>query len=464
MAQTLPEEGSLSEFTERFRGTIISPDDTEYDDVRSVWNGMIDRTPAVIARCSGPADVATVVEFATSNDLPLAVRGGGHNVSGSAVCDGGLAVDLSDMTGVRVDPHSRTIWVQGGATWADVDHETIPHGLATPGGVVSDTGVAGLTLGGGIGHLRRKYGLSCDNVRRLEVVTARGEIVTADLDHHPDLFWACRGGGGNFGIVTGFEFDLHPVGPDIATVFVVYPGTDLASDLRHYREYCEQASRDVSTLMFAGEVPAEEPFPEDAWGDPMFAIFGCYAGDPAIGEDALRPVRNIRDAIVDFSRVYDYRDVQSMLDADYPDGGRYYWKSLHLPELTDDCLERVAHWTAEAPSPASTVDLWHLGGAISDPDDDTAYTARDAPYLLGVEANWTDPDTDDENVQWVRDTIADMRAFSDGTTYLNFPGTTEDDNDLPATYGDAYERLRDVKTEYDPANVFQFNQNIEPRA
>lgn len=464
MAQPKPDERSLPEFSNRFRGTVVRPDDAEYTDARLVWNGMIDRMPAMVARCSGPADVAIAVEYATENDLPLAVRGGGHNVSGSAVCDDGVVVDLSDMTGVRVDPESRTAWVQGGATWADVDHETIPLGLATPGGVVSDTGVAGLTLGGGIGHLRRKYGLSCDNVRRLEVVTAHGDIVTADPTHHPDLFWACRGGGGNFGIVTGFEFDLHPVGPEVATVFVVYPGVALDTDLQTYREYCEQTTMDVSTLMFAGDVPAEEPFPEDAWGDPMFAILGCHAADPAVGERVLKPLREIRDPIVDFSGVFDYRDLQSMLDEDYPDGDRYYWKSLHLPELTDNCLDQVAHWTAEAPSSASTVDIWHLGGEISDPDEDTAYSARDAPYLLGVEANWSDPDTDDENVKWVRDTIESMREFSDGTTYLNFPGASEDENDLPATYGDSFERLRDVKTMYDPQNAFRFNQNIEPRA
>lgn len=463
MAQPKPNDRSRPAFPDRFRGHVIVPDDSEYAEARSIWNGMIDRTPAVIAQCTGTADVATAVEYATENELPLAVRGGGHNVSGSAMCNDGLVVDLSNMTGVRVDPGARTAWVQGGATWADVDHETIPHGLATPGGVVSDTGVAGLTLGGGIGHLRRKYGLSCDNLRRIEVVTANGDIVTADQDTHSDLFWACRGGGGNFGIVTGFEFDLHPVGPEVATVFVVYPGDELAADLESYREYCEHAPRDVSTLMFAGDVPAEEPFPEEAWGDPMFAILGCHAADPDVGEDVLMPLREFREPIVDFSGLFDYRDLQSLLDEDYPDGDRYYWKSLHLPELTEDCLDRIAHWTAEAPSPASTVDVWHLGGAISDYDDATAYSARDAPYLLGVEANWSDPETDDENVQWVRDTIDDMRAFSDGTTYLNFPGASDDDNDLPATYGDAYERLRDVKTEYDPHNVFQFNQNIQPR-
>ncbi|MDS0473630.1 FAD-binding oxidoreductase [Natrinema sp. 1APR25-10V2] len=454
------------QFDAGFHGDLIRPDDPDYDDARAVWNGIIDKRPGLIAQCAGAADVISAVDFARENGVLVAVRGGGHNVAGTAVCDDGLVIDLSEMTGVRVDPETRTAWVQAGATWADLDHETQAFGLATPGGVVSDTGIAGLTLGGGIGHLRCKYGLSCDNLRSVDLVTAEGEYLTASADENEDLFWGLRGGGGNFGIVTGFEFELHPVGPDVATCLVFYPGDRLTEVLRAYQEFVANAPDEISTLVFAGELPDEELFPSEWVNERKFAIMGCYAGPADEGEPQLKPLREFADPIADFSGTMPYVEFQQLLDEDYPDGMRYYWKSLYLDRLSNMAIDRIAYWARAAPSPLSTVDVWQLGGAITDVGiEESAFAGRHAPFLLGVEANWENPETDDANVEWVRDCLDDMRQFSDGSVYLNFPGFHEEDDEmLRTTFGPAYERLVALKDEYDPENVFRLNQNIKPTA
>ncbi len=459
----LPDE-QTEQFEAGLHGDLIRPDDADYDDARAVWNGMIDKHPALIARCRGVGDVITAVDFAREHDLLVAVRGGGHNVAGTAVCDDGLVIDLSEMQGVWVDPDAQTAWVQAGATWADVDHETQVFGLATPGGVVSDTGVAGLTLGGGIGHLRCKYGLSCDNLASVDVVTADGEFLTASEDENAELFWGLRGGGGNFGVVTGFEFDLHPVGPDVATCLVFYPGTQLAECLRGYREYVATAPEEVSTLTSAGVMPDEELFPADAIDTPKIGIVGCYAGPIEDGEHALQPLRELGEPIADFSGTRPYVEFQQLFDEDYPDGMRYYWKSLYLDGLSESAIDRIAYWSDVAPSPLSTVDVWQLGGAIAGADvEESAFAGRHAPFLLGVEANWERPEDDDANVEWVRDCLDDMRQFSDGSVYLNFPGFLEEGDDMMrSTFGPAYERLVALKDEYDPTNLFRRNQNIVP--
>jgi hypothetical protein len=425
---------------------------------------MIDKRPALIARCAGVADVISAVTFAREDDLLLAVRGGGHNVAGTAVCDHGLVIDLSEMNGVRVDPEARTAWVQAGATWADIDHETRAFGLATPGGVVSDTGVAGLTLGGGIGHFRCKYGLSCDNLRSVDLVTAEGEYLTASAEENADLFWGLRGGGGNFGVVTGFEFELHPVGPEVATCLVFYPGDRLTEVLMAYREFIAGATDEISTFVFAGELPEEELFPNEWIHEQKFAIMGCYAGPTGEGERALAPLRGFADPIVDFSDVMAYAEFQQLLDEDYPDGMRYYWISLYLDGLSDTGIDRIKYWADAAPSPLSTVDVWQLGGAITDVDiEESAFAGRHAPVLLGVEANWEDPTTDEANIEWVRDCLDDMRQFSDGSVYLNFPGFLEEgDEMMRTTFSPAYERLVELKDEYDPTNLSSRNQNVPP--
>ncbi len=464
MAQRTIDEERIEGFVEGFHGRVVRPGDADYDDARAVWNGMIDGRPALIARCAGVADIVDAVTFARESDLPLAVRGGGHNVAGTAVRDDGLVVDLSGMTAVRVDPEARTAWVQAGATWADLDRETQRFGLATPGGVVSDTGVAGLTLGGGIGHLRGKYGLSCDNLRSVELVTADGEFLTASAEENPDLFWGLRGGGGNFGVVTAFEFDLHPVGPEVATAFVFYPGGELETVLRGYREYVASAPREVSTLAFAGEIPEEELFPSEVVHETKIAVLGCYAGPVEEGEDALAPLRELAEPLADLGGTMAYTELQGLLDEDYPDGMRYYWKSLYLDGLSDPAVDRVAYWSEVAPSPLSTVDVWPLGGAIADVGpEESAFAGRGAPFLLGVEANWEAPVTDEANVEWVRDVIEDMRQFSDGSVYPNFPGFLEDnDETMRTTFGSAYGRLVDLKDEYDPTNLFDHNANVAP--
>ncbi|AZH25121.1 FAD-binding oxidoreductase [Haloplanus aerogenes] len=455
MAATLTDD-RLGRFEAALHGDVIRPDDDVYDDARAVWNGMIDRYPAVIARCAGVADVIEAVTLAREASCPVSVRGGGHNVSGNAVCDDGLVIDCSEMTAVSVDPERRTAWVQAGARWADVDHETQAFGLATPGGVVSDTGVAGLTLGGGIGHLRRKYGLSCDNLRSVDVVTAEGEFVTTSADENPDLFWALQGGAGAFGVVTAFEFDCHPVGPEVATCLVFYPGDRAKDCLRAYREFVATAPDEVSTLTSTGVMYDPDLFPAAVVDDCKFAVMGCYAGPPSAGERALAPLRELADPIVDYSEVRRYADFQRILDDDYPEGMRYYWKSLYLDGLPESAIDRIAYWAEAAPSPLSTVDVWHLGGEIERVDaDDSAFAGRHAPFLLGVEANWEDPAADDDNVAWVRDCLDDMRQFSDGATYLNFPGFFEEGEAMRrTTFGSAYERLVEVEESYDPAGVF----------
>ncbi|WP_396612160.1 FAD-binding oxidoreductase [Haloferax sp. S1W] len=461
---TTIDDAAVREFADGFRGTVLRPDAGDYDDARAVWNGMIDRHPGLIARCAGVADVVRAVNFGRENDLLVSVRGGGHNVAGSAVCDDGLVIDLSEMTSVRVDPEARTAWVEAGTTWADVDHETQAFGLAAPGGVVSDTGVAGLTLGGGIGHLRRKYGLSCDNLRSVELVTADGEYLTASEDEHPELFWGLRGGGGNFGIVTAFEFELHPVGPEVAMCLVFYSADEFESTMAAYREYCASAPEEVSSLTFSGVMPDEELFSEGVLDEQKIGLLGCYAGPPEAGEAALEPLRTLAEPLADFSGVMPYVELQQLLDEDYPDGMRYYWKSLYLDGLSDSALERLAYWVDAAPSPLSTVDIWHQGGAIAEVDEDeNAFAGRHAPFLLGVEANWEDSETDDENVAWARDCLDDMRQFSDGSVYLNFPGFLEDEADMmQTTFGPTYERLVALKDEYDPTNLFRMNQNVAP--
>ncbi|WP_254863483.1 FAD-binding oxidoreductase [Halovivax gelatinilyticus] len=460
MAHSTIDDERIEQFQTDVHGDVIRPGDAEYDDARTVWNGMIDKYPTLIVRCRGTADVIRAVEFARENDLRVAVRGGGHNVAGTAVCDDGLVIDLSEMRDVWVDPDERTAWVQGGATWADVDHETQAFGLATPGGVVSKTGVAGLTLGGGIGHLRCAYGLSCDNLRSVDIVTADGRHLTASADENEVLFWGLCGGGGGLGVVTGFEFELHPVGPEVATCFVLYPEERVAEYLRAYREYVLEAPDGVTTLSSTGVMPDEGLFPVDMVDDLKVGFLGCYAGSPEDGEEALAPLRELGEPIADFSGTMPYAEFQRILDDDYPDGMRYYWKSLYLDGFTESAIDRIRYWAGTAPSPLSTVDVWELGGAITDVDfDESAFAGRHAPFLLGIEANWKDSANDDINVEWVRDCIADMRQFSDGSFYLNFPGFFEGgEAAMETTFGPAYERLIALKDEYDPEGLFDLNR------
>ncbi|MCE7082188.1 FAD-binding oxidoreductase [Streptomyces sp. ST2-7A] len=453
-------------FASRLRGALIRPDDADYEPARRLWNGMIDKHPALVARCAGDEDVIASVDFARENKLPLAVRGGGHGVAGQALCDGGLVIDLSEMREVHVDPEKRSAVARGGCTLGDIDRETQRHGLATPLGVVTGTGAAGLTLSGGMGWLRRKHGLSCDNLVSARVVTADGQLLVADGDRNRGLFWAIRGGGGNFGVVTAFEYRLHPIGPEVFLCFVFHPASHTEEVLRACERCLSERPDDFAPIGILGRIPEEEEsFPPEIRGKHYAALLGPYPGDPEEGERLLRPLREITEPILDLSGTVPYAEAQGTVDEDYPDGLRYYWKSINMPGLDDGLIKRLAEHAAAAPSALSTIDVWYQGGAMARVgEEETAFANRDAPYLIGIEANWEAEAESAANVAWVRDTFADLRSFSTGGVYLNFPGFLEEGEQLMHEgYGTNYERLSEIKAEYDPDNLFRLNANITPK-
>jgi FAD/FMN-containing dehydrogenase len=443
---------------------LISPDDHAYDGARRVWNGMIDRRPAVIVRCSGDADVVASIRFARAHELPLAVRGGGHNVAGFGTCDGGLVIDLSPMRDVRVDLEARIVRVGGGATWADVDRETQQFGLAVAGGIVSTTGVAGLTLGGGQGWLRRTHGMTCDSLISADVINADGVLVTASDTENTDLFWALRGGGGNFGVVTSFEFRAHPVGPMVAFAGPGYPLESAATVIAGMRRFADGAPDEVNLSATLWTIPAVPGFPEDLHGRAVIIVAAMYAGPPEQGEELLRPLREIEEPLLDLSGTLPYTALQQMFDPFFPAGElQYYWKSIYLAELGDDAVRTLAEHVAARPSPLSMAGLWALGGALGRVDASaTAAGARDAPYLLEILANWEDPADADANIAWARDFFDAMKPFSTGKTNLNFPGLGDEPGFGRAAFGDNWDRLVEVKRKYDPTNLFRLNQNIDP--
>ena len=465
-AETVLEEAAVEEFKSSLRGELLRPGDDGYDKARAIWNGMIDKRPALIARCSGAADVIDAVNFARTHNLLLAVRGGGHNVAGNAVCDGGLMIDLSLMKGVRVDPGKRIAWAQGGVTWGDLDRETQAFGLATPGGVVSTTGIAGLTLGGGFGWLRRKYGLSVDNLRSVDIVSADGQFLTASDTENTDLFWAVRGGGGNFGVVTSFEFSLHPVGPLVMLAVAMYPAEKATAFAPRWREFMAKAADEVSSQMAFWSIPDIEAFPENARGKPVVIFLAVYAGPVEEGQQILQPLREFGTPLVDLSGPTPFTSVQSAFDPFFPKGERqYYWKSLYLDSLSDDAIAAIAARAIDRPSPMTLVNVWSMGGAMSRvPAEETAFGDRSAAFLLEISSTWADPQDSGRNIGWTRDFWADMKRFSSGGVYLNFPGLGEEGEDLVrAAYGANYERLVALKNKYDPQNLFRLNQNIKPR-
>ncbi|MCF6523539.1 FAD-binding oxidoreductase [Streptomyces sp. JJ36] len=458
----------MDRFSGRLHGRLVQPGDREYERVRTVWNGLIDRRPALVARCRDESDVAEAVAFARDTGLAPAVRGGGHGVAGHAVSDGGLVVDLSEMREVGTDPARATVRAQGGCTLGDVDAATQRHGLAVPLGVVSETGIAGLTLSGGIGWLRRKYGLSCDNLLSARVVTADGAVVTASAEEHRDLFWALRGGGGNFGVVTSFTFRAHPVGPRVFLCQVFYPLARVREVLRACERYVAEVPGEAGPLAVLGRIPEAGEFPAEVHGEPFAAVLAVFpeAGATAgeAGERALRPLREVAEPLCDLSEITDWTRAQRFLDGDYPDGGLYYWKSVNTPGLGDELIGYLTERAAVAPSPASTIDVWFQGGAMARVgEEETAFANRRAPLLFGIEGNWDRPADTERNVAWVRDTFTGLRRFSTGGVYLNFPGFLEEGEQLLREgYGRNYERLAAVKAAYDPGNLFHRNANIRP--
>ena len=457
----------LDELRATVAGELIVPGAPAYDRARRVWNGLVDRRPLAVLRCSSTSDVVAGVAFARDSGVPVAVRGGGHNVAGHGTVDDGIVLDLAPMDTVTIDADARTADVGAGSTWGRVDAETGPFALAVPGGVFSRTGVAGLALGGGYGWLRNAYGLSCASIVGAELVTANAEVVDVDADNHPDLLWALRGGGGNVGVVTRFTFRLHPVGPEVYFLQVFHDARNggATRGLRAFRNVCANAPFNVSLVAVLGVVAKSATgFAPGSAGRPFVAFSGVYIGPPEEGERALRQLRKFGEPLLDNSGTLPYVDAQRAFDDDYPDGGRYYWKSTNLVELGDPAIDLV---TAAAASPASTlssVDVWHIAGAAAQPVDGAFSTSR-AKFLVNPEANWVDPGDDAKNIAWTRGLVTALAPYSDGSRYLNFAGFQEEGDILMrASFGANYERLARIKSEWDPANLFRLNQNVRPMA
>jgi FAD/FMN-containing dehydrogenase len=446
---------ALDELRSDVRGPVIGPADPDYETARKVHNGMIDKRPAVIACCTGVADVIAALEFGLAHDLPIAVRGGGHNVAGKAVCDDGIVIDLSRMKGMRVDAVSRTARAEPGLTWAEFDRETQAFGLATTGGEVSTTGIAGLTLGGGIGYLQRRHGLTCDNLLSADVVTVDGRVLTASAAENSDLFWGLRGGGGNFGIATSLEYRLHPVGQVLAGP--VLHSFDAAKELfRFYREYAQSAPDDVAALFALGPLPD---------GERAALLFVCYSGPPEAGEQAIAPVRDFGSPLEDLIQPMDYCEVQTAFDGDFPVGIRHYWKSSNVDELSDDVIDTMVALMEDAPSLRPMAFLERFGGAVARvPNDATAFGHRDAEYDLVIASMWTDGAEDEAHIGWARSFWDAMQPHSSDSVYVNYL-SEEGEERVRAAYGGAhYARLVELKRKYDPQNVFRNNQNIRPDA
>ena len=446
------------------RGPVIDPDDEGYDAARAIWNGAIDRRPACVARCTGVADVVAAVRFARERDLLVALRSGGHGVGGHALCDGGLVIDLSPMKGIRVDPAARTARAEAGVLWGELDRETQLHGLATVGGIVTHTGIAGLTLGGGIGWLMRKHGATVDNLLSVDLVTAEGELLAASEDENPDLFWGIRGGGGNFGVVTSFEYRLHPVGPIVLAGPIFHPLEHAREVLAFYREFIATAPDEVTTIFELSVAPPVPFLPEEVHGKPIVMVGACYAGAPEDGIEVVRPLKEFGTPIVDLLEPKLYTALQSMFDPSVPHGWHRYWKSVELPPLTDDAIETLVEHASAQTSPKSYCIVFQLGGALACVgEDETAYSQRDAAHNVNINAVWTEDDVEGErHVAWARDFFSAMQPHARGRVYLNFLGDEGADR-VRQAYGDRqYGRLVELKRAYDATNFFRLNQNIEP--
>ncbi len=447
-------------------GEVLTAADSDYAGVRAAANAMHAATPGLVVRCSGTADVVRAVTFARAHGLAVTVRGGGHSVAGLSSTDGGMLIDLSPMRGVTVDPERRLAYVEGGALWADVDREAQAFGLATPGGVVSDTGVAGLTLGGGYGWVRRKYGLSCDNVVEAQVVGADGQVRTASADSEPDLYWALRGGGGNFGIVTSFTFRLHPHGPIVAFAGVFYPIEDASQVVRNWRDFVADAPDEVSSSVVALTLPEDPALPPPVQGRSCVVTGAVYVGDAEEGLRALAPLGQLGTPVFDLTMPMPFTVVQSAFDALTPRGKfRQYWKSHYLDELGDDAIDAWAALALDRAQPLCLMNIWHLGGAIAAVGaEDTAFAERSAKYMVSIEGNWRDPALDAEVVAWVRAAWRRIGEFGNGSTYLNFTGLADEatDTGVDSALGRNLARLAGVKASYDPDNFFRRNNNVRP--
>ena len=446
---------AIDGFASTLAGKAIRPGDADYEQARRIWNAHVQKHPGLIVRCAGTADVVQAVKFARANNVLMAVRGGGHNVAGRALCDDGIVVDLSGMKAVFVDPAKGTARVQGGATLGDVDRETHAFGRAVPVGVVSRTGIAGLTLGGGVGWLVRKYGLTCDNLLSCEVVTAEGGIVTASAGENADLFWALRGGGGNFGIVTSFLYRTHPVSTVLGGL-IVYPRDRAGDVIRHYRDFMASAPEELTA--YVGLITGPD-------GSPVVGVIVCWCGDLAEGERVLNPLRQFGAPVMDAVQPMPFPAMQKILDDAFPDGTQNYWKSTFLKALSDEAIDVIVDHADRMQSPLSAVVIEYYAGAAGGTGDpgESAFAHRKAEYDVGFMAQWTDPAESARHIAWARDMAEAMKPHSSGAYLLNFL-SEEDPDTIKAAFGANYPRLAQVKKKYDPTNFFRINQNIQPAA
>ena len=445
-----------------FNGEILIPGDRDYESARKIWNAMVDKHPAIIARCATTSDVVRGVNFARDNGFVLAVRGGGHNIAGKSICDNGLVIDLSRMKAARVDPAGRRVTIEGGATLADLDAATQTYGLATPTGINSTTGIAGLTLGGGFGWLSRKFGMTVDNLQSAEVVTATGEVLHASATEHSDLFWALRGGSGNFGVVTRFEFRLHPVGPDLLSGLIVYPLSEAKPVLQQYREFTARAPEELTVWTVLRRAPPLPFLPESAHGKEMIALALLYAGDPEQGKPLIEPLQAFGLPLGKHVGVQPYVAWQQTFDPLLGHGARNYWKSHNFTELKDELFDIVIDYAGKLPSPQCEIFFGAIGGATTRPaPDSAAYSHRDALFVMNVHGRWENPADDKRCIGWARDYFNASAPFASSGVYVNFLTADEEDR-VRSAYGPNYDRLAQVKRTYDPDNLFHTNQNIKP--
>jgi FAD/FMN-containing dehydrogenase len=452
----------INELKAGFKGDVILPGDGAYESARKIWNGMIDKRPALIARCAGTPDIVRAVNFARGTGAMLAVRGGGHNIAGNALCDDGLVIDLSGMKAVAVDAGARRATVEGGATLADFDAATQAHGLSTPMGINSTTGIAGLTLGGGFGWLSRKHGMTVDNLESAEVVTAAGEVVRANAKEHPDLFWALRGGSGNFGVVSRFEFRLHPLGPNVLTGLIAFPMAEAKSILRKYDDFAASAPDDLTVWTVLRLAPPLPFLPSEFHGKGIVALALFYAGDPAKGEALIAPLRKFGTVLGEHVGVQPYAAWQQTFDPLLAPGARNYWKSHNFTTLKDGLFDTVVDALGKLPSPECEIFFGGIGGATARPAvDSAAYAHRDARYVMNVHGRWQSAADDARCIGWARDFFKASAPFASAGVYVNFLTADEGDR-VGNAYGPNYDRLARVKRQYDPDNLFRVNQNIKP--
>jgi FAD/FMN-containing dehydrogenase len=459
----MSEDRALSELKASFAGDLVPPDDATYDRHRAIWNGSIDRHPALIARCTGASDVSAAVSFARQTGLPLAVRGGGHSFPGHSVCDDGLVVDLGPMKGIDVDPEAGTARAEAGVLLGELDRETQAFGLAVPAGIVTHTGLAGLTLGGGIGWLQRKYGLTIDQLLSVDLITAEGELLRASEAENPDLFWGIRGGGGNFGVVTRFEFRLNPLGPQVVAGPVFWPTEESPNVLRFYRDWIAAASDELMTIVIHRKAPPLPFVPPQLHGKPVVAVVCCHAGSVEAGEEAVAPLKAFGSPVLDLCEPKPFLEHQAMFDPSFPHGQWYYMRACDVAELTDEVIDITVEHAMRIRSPLTAFPIWQMGGAISQVgDEETAFNGRSAGHTFNITAATAGPDGFDEEREWVRAFWSALEPHQTGGTYMNFLMSEGEERVREAYGAKKYERLRALKGRYDPDNLFLLNQNIQP--